>query len=211
MVYFFGFLVLLFCCLVYVVFEVECNSQVGMDIDYGVIFRVVAVQEKVVFYVVVVEYSYLLKLVLVFCFEYQEVVLGFDMIDNLFGLVVGNMIDQQQVVLDLGQDFEVVFDMVDVLVFEQVFDRVDQQLRLELGIFDLYVAVVQVQVGQEVIWCLGVIGQDLKMVVDNFVQGLMLGFDMVGLDVKLVFDKVDLMLVIDKDYWQVLILYFGEI
>lgn len=48
------------------------------------------------------------------------------------------------------------------------------------------------------IWCLGVIGQDLKMVVDNPAQGLMSGFDMAALDVKLVLDKVDLMLVIDK-------------
>lgn len=49
------------------------------------------------------------------------------------------------------------------------------------------------------------------MVVDNPAQGLMLGFDMAGLDVKLVLDKVDLMLVIDKDHWQALTSYLGEI
>ena len=45
------------------------------------------------------------------------------------------------------------------------------------------------------IWCLHVIGQDLKMVLDKPAQGLMSGFDMAGLDVKLVLDKVDLKLV----------------
>lgn len=50
------------------------------------------------------------------------------------------------------------------------------------------------------IWCLGVIGQDLKMVVDNPAQGLKASFDMAGLDVKLVLDKVDLTLVIGKGH-----------
>jgi len=60
-------------------------------------------------------------------------------------------------------------------------------------------------------WCLGVIGWDLKMVFDKLAQGLMTGFDMAGLDVKLVLDKVDLKLVFGKEHQQALMSYLAEI
>lgn len=41
------------------------------------------------------------------------------------------------------------------------------------------------------IWFPSAIGQDLKMEVDKPALGLMVRSDMVGLDVKLVLDKVD--------------------
>lgn len=112
-----------------------------MDIDYGVVPQLA--QEKLAFHAAVVEQSYQLKLASAFCFEYQEAVPCSDTTDRLLGLVVDNKTDQQMAAVDPGWDSEVALDMADVPASEQAPDRVDQQLRLESGIFDFHVAVTQ--------------------------------------------------------------------